>query len=346
MWLNFCGWLWHVQEDVRFYCRHRRNHPSWSCTGAFCPSSEESICSKVQKTMEEYKRSCIFGCKIHLRDYVYFSIAHTKFIAKRTTSHTQTVSHFWVFYYLLQPFLVQVLSFLPLNDFDRWCTLAQQFGPNTVRNTSILQHLCELAWQQIRCADLVDVKSVLSVQWFETKIRQTLDKNPQKWWFFSQDRYWQDESIWWTKTRESPKDVQSSLGAHTYWQHCAKMNPKLLDLEPNKLSKEPQECLDKMSYLSLNKKKGWHVTSSSPVAETAKCSRPSNTDLMFVAMEVLVERIHVEDLIVNRNATARSYPCVLGLTFCFLSLLFLGFVPWLPNSQSTFHDTFWRATHD
>ena len=68
-------------------------------------------------------------------------------------------------------------------------------------------------------------------------------------------------------------------------------------------------------------------TSSDQVAEIAKCSRLSQTVVIFVAIDVLVERIFVEDLIANRDATAISYPCVFGLTFVFLSLLLLCFIP-------------------
>ena len=51
--------------------------------------------------------------------------------------------------------LLQLVSFRPLYLFGRWCTLVQQIGPRTAGNTSILQHLFKLAWQQIRGADLV-----------------------------------------------------------------------------------------------------------------------------------------------------------------------------------------------
>ena len=49
----------------------------------------------------------------------------------------------------------------------------------------------------------------------------------------------------------------------------------------------------------------------------AKCGPPSQTDVIFVASDALVEGIYVEDLIVKRNETAMSYPCVFDLTFCF-----------------------------
>ena len=59
------------------------------------------------------------------------------------------------------------------------------------------------------------------------------------------------------------------------------------------------------------------ITLSDQVAEMAKCSRPSQADVIFVAMDALLERIHVEDLIAIRNVTAMSYPCVFDLTVCF-----------------------------
>ena len=64
--------------------------------------------------------------------------------------------------------------------------------------------------------------------------------------------------------KESPKDVQSPLGAHTCRQHCAKKKRKLeiWSLEPNPLNKGSQESRDKMSHLSRKQEKGWHVTSS------------------------------------------------------------------------------------
>ena len=56
-----------------------------------------------------------------------------------------------------------------------------------------------------------------------------------------------------------------------------------------------------------------YVTSLGQVAEMANCSRPSPTDVIFVAMDALVERIYVEDLIAKRNVTAMSYSCVVHL---------------------------------
>ena len=40
-------------------------------------------------------------------------------------------------------------------------------------------------------------------------------------------------------------------------------------------------------------------------------SRPSKTDVVFVAMDVFVEKVYEEDLSDNKNVTAKSYPlCV------------------------------------
>ena len=56
--------------------------------------------------------------------------------------------------------------------------------------------------------------------------------------------------------KESPKHVQSSLGAHTYRQHCAKkMKLELRSLEPNPLNKGSQESRDKMSLTCHTNKK-------------------------------------------------------------------------------------------
>ena len=86
--------------------------------------------------------------------------------------------------------------------------------------------------------------------------------------------------------KESPKHVQSSLGAHTFRQHCAKkMELELWSLEPNPLNKGSQESRDKTSHLSHKQEKGWHVTSSGQMADMAKCNRPSH--------EVLQHDLHM-----------------------------------------------------
>ena len=59
------------------------------------------------------------------------------------------------------------------------------------------------------------------------------------------------------------------------------------------------------------------VTSSGQAAEMEKCSRPSKTDVIFVSMDALAEKVYVEDLIAYRNATAKSYPCVFDPTLLF-----------------------------
>ena len=76
------------------------------------------------------------------------------------------------------------------------------------------------------------------------------------------------------------------------------------------------------------------------VAVKVKYSRPSQTDVIFVAMNDLADQVYVEDLIANRNVTSKSYACGFDLTFCFSE----SFASWLhtclPNSQLTFHDNF------
>ena len=70
------------------------------------------------------------------------------------------------------------------------------------------------------------------------------------------------------------------------------------------------------------------VTSSGQVAEMVKCSRPSQTESIFVATDAFAGKVYVEDLSAKRNVTARSYPCVLDLTFLFFCVfLLLSFIP-------------------
>ena len=71
-----------------------------------------------------------------------------------------------------------------------------------------------------------------------------------------------------------------------------------------------------------------------------KCNRPSQTTVIFAAVDALVEKIYVEDFIANRNVTAMSYPCVFDLTSCFPESSASSLRPWLPNSQLTFHGNF------
>ena len=93
-----------------------------------------------------------------------------------------------------------------------------------------------------------------------------------------------------------------------------------MKLAPNPFNKGSQECLDKLFHLlhKTGKRKAVsHVTSEGRVAVMAKCGPPSQTDVIFVASDALVERIYVEDLIVKRNATDMSYPCVFDFFFFF-----------------------------
>ena len=57
-----------------------------------------------------------------------------------------------------------------------------------------------------------------------------------------------------------------------------------------------------------------YVMSSGQVAEMAKSSRPSQTDVIFVAMDAVVERIYEDDLIAKRNVTAMLYLCAFDLS--------------------------------
>ena len=55
-----------------------------------------------------------------------------------------------------------------------------------------------------------------------------------------------------------------------------------------------------------------YVTSGH-VADIAKSSRSSPTDVIFVAINALIERIYVEDIIAKRNVTVKTYSCVIHL---------------------------------
>ena len=69
-----------------------------------------------------------------------------------------------------------------------------------------------------------------------------------------------------SENKDSPKDVQSSLGARTTINKASALSH--VGLEPNELNKESRECLDKMSYLPHKKRKRMaYVTSSVQVAE-------------------------------------------------------------------------------
>ena len=53
------------------------------------------------------------------------------------------------------------------------------------------------------------------------------------------------------------------------------------------------------------------VTSSGQVAEMVKCSRPSQTDVIFVAMDAFAEKVYVEDLIAERMRLPSRIPVCL-----------------------------------
>ena len=67
------------------------------------------------------------------------------------------------------------------------------------------------------------------------------------------------------------------------------------------------------------------------VAVMVKCSRPSRTDVIFVAMNDLAEKVYVEVLITSNDVTVKSYPGVVDLTCCISESFVSGLHPWLPN---------------
>ena len=72
-----------------------------------------------------------------------------------------------------------------------------------------------------------------------------------------------------SENKDSPKDVQSSVAAHTTINKASAL--RYVGLEPNEFNKGPQESLDKMSYLSHKQEKGWHMSLSSvQVAENGE----------------------------------------------------------------------------
>ena len=105
-----------------------------------------------------------------------------------------------------------------------------------------------------------------------------------------------------SENKDSPKDVQSSLGAHTTMNKASAL--RHVDFEPKELNKGSQKSPDKMSYLSHKQGKRMEdVTSSGQVAEMATCSPWSQTDVIFVAMDALV-RIYEDDLTAKRDVAA------------------------------------------
>ena len=133
-----------------------------------------------------------------------------------------------------------------------------------------------------------------------------------------------------SENKDSPKDVQSSLGAHTTINKASALSP--VSLEPNELNKGSHESLDKMSYLSHKQGKGWHTSHHQfKWQKMVICSRPPQADDTFVAMDALAEKDYVEDFTANRIVTAKSFSCVFDPTFVFLSLLLLGLIPGFQN---------------
>ena len=83
--------------------------------------------------------------------------------------------------------------------------------------------------------------------------------------------------------------------------------------------------------------------SEGQVEVLVNCSRPRQTDVIFVAMNDLAEKVYVEHLIAGRKATVKSYPCVFHLTFFFSESSSSWLHPWLPHSQLAFHDKFLKG---
>ena len=115
--------------------------------------------------------------------------------------------------------------------------------------------------------------------------------------------------------KENPKDVKPSLGAHCW----VKLNVHTRSWScANVIETKPSQKKSKTNFRACDTttqgKAASHVTSEGQVAVVAKCSRPSQTAFIFVAMEALVERIYVDDLIAKRNVTAMSYPSVFDLS--------------------------------
>ena len=77
-----------------------------------------------------------------------------------------------------------------------------------------------------------------------------------------------------SENKDSPKDVQSSLGAHTTITKASALSH--VGLEPHELNKVSQEGPDKISFLSHKQEGMSYVISSGQVPEMVKCSRPSH----------------------------------------------------------------------
>ena len=74
------------------------------------------------------------------------------------------------------------------------------------------------------------------------------------------------------------------------------MNLELLGHEPKHLARDQSEVLTKCLSCHTNKKGMAYVTSSGQVAEMVTCSRPSQTDVIFVGMDALADKVFVEDM--------------------------------------------------
>ena len=161
---------------------------------------------------------------------------------------------------------------------------------------------------------------VLSVHSYVTKIRQTLDKNPQKCMIlFRPGSFLTKPVSMRSEYKESSKDVQSSFVAHTYWQHCVKTNLELLSLSHvDPWAKSIKQGITGKSTQNVlpvtQTRKGIsYATSSGQVTVMAKCSRPSQYD------HVGVEAVEVsEKLLTNFDSDTAVFLKSLGLIHPFV----------------------------
>ena len=120
-------------------------------------------------------------------------------------------------------------------------------------------------------------------------------------------------------------------------------------LEQNELNKGSQESLDKhVLPVTQARKRGWHMSYHQVKWQKWRNLVVRHKQTLFSSpRDALVERIYVEDLIAKRNVTARSYPCVCWSDSLFFWVFFASKLhSWRPNSQLTFHENLWRATHE
>ena len=132
-----------------------------------------------------------------------------------------------------------------------------------------------------------------------------------------QDRYWHNQSVRWVNTRIVPRTTNRHL-TQTPIDNAVANETQAESLSPWAFegnwaksiiqSRDHKKVQTNCLTCHTNKKGMAHVTSSGHVAEITKCSRPSQTDVIFVAMDALVERIYVEGLIAKRNVTACRIP--------------------------------------